>query len=282
MTTVMHRAVDLLRSASESRPRAVVMTMGALHEGHRTLMREARTIVGIDGEVVVTDFVNPLQFGNGEDFEAYPRTLDSDIAACSAEGVDIVFAPDVYEMYGTAHPGSNPWAITIDPGKLGEELEGVARPGHFRGMLTVVHTLLGMTNSQFALFGEKDYQQLTAIRSMVTELRIPVSVVGIPTVREPDGLAMSSRNRFLGEQARARAAAIPRALQAAVDHASEGVDAMERAGRAALSGVDLIDYFEVRTPDLQARAERGSARVLVAVQIDGVRLIDNVAAEVGS
>lgn len=282
MTTVVHRAVDLRRDLSTARPRAVVMTMGALHEGHRALMRQARSIVGDSGEVVVTDFVNPTQFGTGEDFDAYPRTLDADIAACAEEGVDVVLVPDVVEVYGTADPAGDAWGITVDPGRLGDELEGAARPGHFRGMLTVVHTLLGMTVPDHALFGEKDYQQLTMIAAMVETLRIPVSVVGVPTVREHDGLAMSSRNVYLSAEERVRAAAVPRALQAAVRHAAQGVDAMEAAGRSELEGIGDVDYFEVRTPDLRARPERGPARVLAAVRVGRTRLIDNLPAEVGA
>jgi pantoate--beta-alanine ligase len=280
MTSVAHKSSDLVRPSRDSRPRAVVMTMGALHEGHRSLMRHARSVVGAAGEVVVTDFVNPTQFGAGEDFEAYPRTLAADIAACEAEGVDIVFAPDVTEVYGTTGTSDGGWEITVDPGQLGAELEGVHRPGHFRGMLTVVHALLGITQSDFALFGEKDYQQLTLIRAMVQSLRIPVEVVGSPTVRESDGLAMSSRNVYLSTDERERAAAIPRALHAAVAHSGSGAAAMEQAGLRELEGKVDVDYFEVRTPDLRRPAVNGPARILVAGQVGKTRLIDNMAAEV--
>lgn len=280
MTVVAHKSSDLLRNPRDPHPRAVVMTMGALHEGHRSLMRHARSLVGATGEVVVTDFVNPTQFGAGEDFEAYPRTLAADIAACEAEGVDIVFAPDVTEVYGNTAVGDAGWEITVDPGQLGEELEGVHRPGHFRGMLTVVHALLGITQSEYALFGEKDYQQLTLIRAMVQTLRIPVEVVGSPTVRESDGLAMSSRNVYLSSDERQRAAAIPRALHAAIAHSNAGVAAMERAALLELDGKVDVDYCEVRTPDLRGPAVSGPARILVAGQVGKTRLIDNMAAEV--
>ena len=280
MTAVAHLGVELLRHSPEARPRAVVMTMGALHEGHRSLMRHARSLVGATGEVVVTDFVNPTQFGAGEDFEAYPRTLAADIAACEAEGVDIVFAPDVTEVYGNSASSDAGWEITVDPGQLGEELEGVHRPGHFRGMLTVVHALLGITQSDYALFGEKDYQQLTLIRAMVQTLRIPVEVVGSPTVRESDGLAMSSRNVYLSNDERERAAAIPRALYAAIAQSGAGAAAMERAALLELRGKIDVDYCEVRTPDLRGPAANGPARILVAGQVGNTRLIDNMAAEV--
>jgi pantoate--beta-alanine ligase len=280
MTAVAYLGSELVRQSPEARPRAVVMTMGALHEGHRSLMRHARSLVGGAGEVVVTDFVNPTQFGAGEDYEAYPRTLAADIAACEAEGVDIVFAPDVTEVYGSSALGDAQWEITVDPGQLGEELEGVSRPGHFRGMLTVVHALFGITQSDFALFGEKDYQQLTLIKAMVQSLRIPVEVVGSPTVRESDGLAMSSRNVYLSHEERERAAAIPRALHAAIAQSGAGAAAMERAALLELDGKVNVDYCEVRTTDLRGPAVNGPARILVAGQVGNTRLIDNMAVEV--
>jgi pantoate--beta-alanine ligase len=200
---VVETAAGLRRPTSERR--AVVMTMGALHAGHVALMSAARDLVGPDGTVVVTLFVNPTQFSAAEDFHRYPRTFDDDVAACAAAGVDVVFAPSVREMYGD-DAGFTDHSVTIDPGHLGTVLEGVVRPGHFRGMLTVVAKLMAMTQPDVALFGEKDYQQLVLIGRMATDLAVPVRVVGVPTVREADGLALSSRNHYLSADEREQAA----------------------------------------------------------------------------
>jgi len=178
--------------------RAVVMTMGALHEGHRQLMRSAREWAGPEGQVLVTIFVNPLQFGEGEDFERYPRTWEADLAVCQEEGVAAVFAPLADDVYGAGRE------ITVDPGPLGEELEGASRPGHFRGVLTVVAKILLLAHPQAAFFGEKDYQQFVLIRRMTEQLQLPFEVRSVPTVREEDGLARSSRNRYLDPQPCAR------------------------------------------------------------------------------
>ncbi|MGW1885804.1 pantoate--beta-alanine ligase [Streptomyces sp. NPDC001970] len=193
-------------------PVAVVMTMGALHEGHATLVRTAREHVGRKGTVVVTVFVNPLQFGAGEDLDRYPRTLDADVKTAQAAGADLVFAPSVDEVY----PGGEP-QVRISAGPMGELLEGTFRPGHFDGMLTVVAKLLHLTRPDVALFGQKDAQQLALIRRMVRDLNFPVEIVGVPTVREPDGLALSSRNRYLAPDERRTALALSRALFAAHD-----------------------------------------------------------------
>ncbi|HEY9377982.1 MAG TPA: pantoate--beta-alanine ligase, partial [Jiangellaceae bacterium] len=164
---------------------AVVMTMGALHDGHIALVRAAREQVGTEGVVTVTIFVNPLQFGPDEDLDRYPRTFDTDLEICAAEGVNVVFAPGRDEMY----PGDGPM-VTIGAGKLAAELEGSVRPTHFDGVLTVVAKLLNLTVPTYAFFGEKDYQQLVLIRRMVRDLEMPFEIVGVPTVREPDGLAV--------------------------------------------------------------------------------------------
>lgn len=273
MTHVWHTKADITRpTAKPTTKRAVVMTMGALHAGHAALMTAAREHVGSAGEVVVTIFVNPTQFGANEDFDKYPRTLDADLAVCEAADVDYVFTPSVEDVYG---PGVGPSAlITVDPGPLGSELEGAARPGHFRGVLTVVSKLMHMTQPTVALFGEKDYQQLTLIRAMVAALDFPVEVIGVPTVRETDGLAMSSRNRFLSANERAAAASIPAALFAAA-----ATGAVQRA-------VDLIptlldasvacDYAVVRGVDLDAPPNSGTARLLFAGTVGSTRLLDNV------
>ncbi|WP_023587245.1 pantoate--beta-alanine ligase [Streptomyces thermolilacinus] len=191
---------------------AVVMTMGALHDGHATLVRTARERVGRDGFVVVTVFVNPLQFGAGEDLDRYPRTLDADVRVAAEAGADVVFAPSVDEVY----PGGEPH-VRVSAGPMGQRLEGASRPGHFDGMLTVVAKLLHLTRPDVAFFGQKDAQQLALIRRMVHDLAFRVEIVGVSTVREPDGLALSSRNRYLSSQERRTALALSAALFAARD-----------------------------------------------------------------
>ncbi|MFF2503950.1 pantoate--beta-alanine ligase [Streptomyces sp. NPDC058067] len=216
MTTVLHTADDLRARARTGR-RAVVMTMGALHDGHAELIRTARSIAGADGEVVTTVFVNPLQFGAGEDLDRYPRTLDSDVKIAEQAGADVVFAPSVDEVY----PGGEP-QVRVTAGPMGERLEGASRPGHFDGMLTVVAKLLHLTAADVALFGQKDAQQLALIRRMVRDLNFPVEIVGVPTVRESDGLALSSRNRYLSPEERRTALALSQALFAGRDrHAAQ-------------------------------------------------------------
>ncbi|WP_030300695.1 pantoate--beta-alanine ligase [Streptomyces katrae] len=205
-------------------PRAVVMTMGALHEGHATLIRTARERAGARGQVVVTVFVNPLQFGANEDLDRYPRTLDADLEIAREAGADAVFAPAVDEVY----PGGDP-QVRISAGPMGERLEGATRPGHFDGMLTVVAKLLHLTRPDLALFGQKDAQQLALIRRMVTDLNFPVEVVGVPTVREEDGLALSSRNRYLSAQERRSALALSRALFAGQDRLAAQAALLARA-----------------------------------------------------
>ncbi|MGW7364932.1 pantoate--beta-alanine ligase [Streptomyces sp. NPDC054841] len=211
--TTLRTAAELhaLTPASPAR-RAVVMTMGALHEGHATLVRTARSLVGPMGQVVVTVFVNPLQFGAHEDLDRYPRTLEADLKTAAEAGADAVFAPSVDEVY----PGGAP-QVRISAGPMGELLEGASRPGHFDGMLTVVAKLLHLTRPDVALYGQKDAQQLALIRRMVRDLNFPVEIVGVPTVREPDGLALSSRNRYLSPAERETALALSRALFAAHD-----------------------------------------------------------------
>lgn len=259
---------------------AVVMTMGALHEGHAHLMEVARDRVGDQGRVIVTDFVNPRQFGAGEDFERYPRNLDHDIAVCAARGVDIVYAPSVDEVYPLDPAAAG---ISIQPGPLGDILEGAVRPGHFAGMLTVVAKLLHATAPDIALFGEKDYQQLVLIRAMTRALDWPVHIESVETVREADGLAMSSRNRYLDADSRALAAVIPAAMQAGIAVAENGATAVEQATLDHLDSAGLTpDYVAVTDPDLGPAPERGPARLLVAVPVAGTRLIDNSALQLGA
>ncbi len=217
MTTVLLSTADELHARVRAGRRAVVMTMGALHEGHATLIRTARELAGGDGEVVVTVFVNPLQFGAGEDLDRYPRTLDADIKIAEQAGADVVFAPSVDEVY----PGGEP-QVRISAGPMGERLEGSTRPGHFDGMLTVVAKMLQLTGPDVALFGQKDAQQLALIRRMVRDLNFGMEIVGVPTVREADGLALSSRNRYLSAAERRTALALSQALFAGGDrHAAQ-------------------------------------------------------------
>jgi len=253
----------------------LVPTMGALHEGHLTLVRHAKRIPG--AVVVVSIFVNPLQFGAGEDLDAYPRTLEDDLAALRAEGVQIAFTPTAADMYPSGPRTS------VHPGPLGAELEGASRPTHFAGMLTVVMKLLQIVGPDRAFFGEKDYQQLVLIRQMADDLNLGARIVGVPIVREADGLAMSSRNRYLDEEQREQACAIPSALLAGMYAAGEGVDAALDAARSVLDEVPAIsvDYLEVRNTWLGPAPQTGAARLLVAVRLGGTRLLDNIAIDIG-
>jgi len=249
-----------------------VPTMGALHEGHASLMSTAR---GHGDQTVVSIFVNPMQFGAGEDLDRYPRTFDADLAICEREGVDVVFAPSVDEVY----PGGEP-QVTVEPGPLATTLEGKTRPGHFRGVLTVVAKLFGLVQPDVAVFGQKDYQQLALIRRMVSDLCMDVEIVGAETIREADGLAMSSRNRFLSADDRQAAAALSRALRAAQERAEYGVAAARWAAMSELKaepGIEL-DYLKLTTPDLGELADdaQGEARILVAAKVGTTRLIDNM------
>ncbi len=274
---------ELRAECSDDRLTAVVMTMGALHDGHAELIREARRRVGTSGRVIVTDFVNPTQFGPGEDFDRYPRTLDADIVVCEEAGADIVFAPSVEDVYGTSDLSTLGTQVQVEPGPLGSELEGASRPGHFRGMLTVVAKLMHLTAPDLAYFGEKDYQQLTLITQMVRDLRFPIEVVPVETVREPDGLAMSSRNRYLSDSERAAASHIPQALGAVLAAGSLGEQAALDAGLAVIAAdpsIDL-DYLVIRDLDLSAAPTSGPARVLIAARVGSTRLLDNMAMELG-
>ncbi len=251
----------------------LVPTMGALHEGHTSLMRRARELLAPGGAVVVSIFVNPLQFGAGEDLDRYPRTFEADLEACAREGVDVVFAPAVDEVY----PGGEP-EVTLDPGPLGSVLEGAVRPTHFRGVLTVVAKLFGLVRPEAAVFGEKDYQQLVLIRRMATDLCLGVEVVGLDTVREPDGLALSSRNRYLSADERRVALALSAALRAGASASAAGADGVLAAAQQVLAAQDgvALDYLALTGPDLHDPPASGPARLLVAGRVGTTRLIDNV------
>jgi len=266
----------LADARADGRPVGLVPTMGALHEGHASLMRTAREKVG-DGPVVASIFVNPLQFGAGEDLDRYPRTLEDDLKICEREGVDIVFAPSVEEVY----PGGDP-QVSLKAGPLGKVLEGKTRPGHFRGVLTVVAKLFGLVRPDVAVFGQKDYQQLALIRRMVLDLNMGVEVVGAETVREHDGLALSSRNRYLDDEQRQQATSLSRTLRAAQEVEGYGADVALDAARAELraaDGVDL-DYLVITDADLgvlpDAVPPGTEARILIAARVGTTRLIDNM------
>ena len=264
-----------LRSALEgpSAPRvAYVPTMGALHEGHRSLIKLAKT----HGDVVVVSiFVNPLQFGPGEDYARYPRPLEDDLQVCEADGVDIVLVPSVTELYPAGRQ------ITVDAGALGAVLEGHSRPGHFNGVLTVVLKLFNIIRPQVAVFGEKDAQQLACIQRMVIDLNLPVEIVGAPIVREPDGLALSSRNVFLSASERAVARSLSAALEKAATQGSvrsARAAAYEVLDRAEAEPCFELDYATIVNPSTFAEVPDdhvGLATFVVAARVGGTRLIDN-------
>lgn len=257
---------------------AVVMTMGALHEGHATLIHEARRRAD---HVIVTIFLNPLQFGPREDLSRYPRTFDDDMEICTREGVDLVFAPTPNVIYPDGDPG-----VRISAGPLGNVLEGQSRPGHFDGVLTVVGKLLHLTQADKAFFGQKDAQQLLLIRRMAQDLDFPVEIISVATVRESDGLALSSRNMYLTDYDREIALCLSRALMAGAAAAVEGPSAIRRAAREVLVSepLALIDYLVLVHPNtLEDVPEwhRGEALLAVAGRVGTTRLIDNMPVLVG-
>lgn len=268
-------AVQARMMAERARGRTIgfVPTMGALHAGHAALLDEARRRADL---VVCSIFVNPKQFAPGEDLSRYPRRLEDDRALCEACGVDVLFAPGADEVYP---PGFD---TQVRAGRLASILEGASRPGHFDGVLTVVALLFAVVQPHFAVFGEKDFQQLALVKRMVRDLRLTVEIVPMPVIRDVDGLALSSRNAYLSKDDRARAPALSRALMAAQDEAQRGVTdiarltAAARGMLAATAGV-VVDYVEVRDPrtlEPLATLDR-DARVLIAARLGGVRLIDN-------
>jgi pantoate--beta-alanine ligase len=272
--TTIDDARSLVREAREAGRRvALVPTMGALHEGHAELVRTALDHADL---VIASIFVNPMQFGPHEDLDRYPRTPDADTDALAALGVEVVFMPTTEEMY----PDGGRSSTIVSPGHLGTVLEGRSRPGHYDGVLTVVTKLFSIVQPDIAVFGEKDAQQLFLVRRLVRDLNLPVEIVGVPTVREPDGLALSSRNSMLPPAARADALALSRALAAAGAASDRGVEAMLAAAQGVMqddTGVQL-DYLAIVDPRTFAFAGdsyRGPAQVLIAARVGGVRLIDN-------
>ncbi|HET7477262.1 MAG TPA: pantoate--beta-alanine ligase [Dermatophilaceae bacterium] len=252
---------------------AVVMTMGALHRGHARLIEQARERAA---HVVVTVFLNPLQFGPREDLSRYPRTVDADLELCARHGVDLVFLPSPDVVYPDGDPG-----VRVSAGPLGEVLEGQSRPGHFDGVLTVVGKLLHLTRADVALFGQKDAQQLLLIRAMVRDLDFPVEVVSVPTVRDQDGLALSSRNSYLTASDRMTALSLSAALRVGAAAAAEGPSAVRRAAREVLvrEPLVLVDYLVLVHPATLADVPEwyhGEALLAVAGRVGTTRLIDNV------
>jgi pantoate--beta-alanine ligase len=252
---------------------ALVPTMGALHEGHLELVRTAHTRAE---RVVVSVFVNPMQFNRRDDFERYPRVLDEDAASCASAGVDVVYAPPAGAMYPEG------FASGVEVAGVSEPLCGKSRPGHFRGVTTVVTKLFHAVRPDAAVFGEKDWQQLAVIRRMTADLDFGIEIVGVPTVREVDGLALSSRNRLLGAEARTAARCVPRALAAAAAAVAAGDTAaaviVERATAViAAEPLARLEYAEIRDPDSLTEVDvvTGPTLLAVAVWVGGVRLIDN-------
>jgi pantoate--beta-alanine ligase len=270
-------AVDQARNAGKVI--GLVPTMGALHEGHMTLVRKARQECGF---VAVSVFVNPTQFGAGEDFEKYPRVLESDADKCREAGVELVFAPSPAEMYPE---GFDSW---VNVGGITETLEGQIRPGHFRGVTTVCAKLFNIITADRAYFGRKDYQQLKVIQKMVSDLCLPLEIVPVETVREPDGLAMSSRNKYLSAEERAAALVLSRSLRAA----AEAFDSGERNPHAIqvlaenlikaepLASVDYVAVVDAESLRSIDRIDR-PAVILLAVRIGATRLIDNLLLQPG-
>lgn len=281
MTRLVHTRAELRAAAGVPGPRTggrgVVMSLGALHEGHRALIGAARRRCDV---VVVTVFLNPLQFAPDEDLSRYPRTLDADLALCREEGVDAVFAPDVDEVYPSGAP-----SVRIAAGPLGDVLEGASRPGHFDGVLTVVGKLLHVTAPDVTFFGQKDAQQVLLVRRMVSDLDFGCEVVTIPTVRDPDGLALSSRNAYLSDEDRRVALDLSRSLRAGAGAGAHGADDVRRAARDVLDaqpglGLDYAALVDPATLDDVPSDFTGQALLLVAARVGTTRLIDNLSVAV--
>ncbi len=274
-----------LRAARGLLPGPVVLvpTMGALHDGHRALLRRARELAGQTGTVAVSIFVNPLQFGPNEDLDRYPRTLDADLKTCAAEHADLVFAPSAREMYPARQH------VMVDPGPAGEILEGEFRPGFFRGVLTVVLKLFSLVRPDIAVFGQKDAQQLALVRLMVADFALGIEIEAVPTVRAADGLALSSRNKYLSASERSVAPVLHDALAAGAAAGPGGPRAVLDAARGVLAkagGALTLDYLALvaRGTYASVRDEdfSGPATLAIAARLGTTRLIDNVTVEVGT
>ena len=268
---VVLETITELRAAL-SGPVALVPTMGALHDGHLELVDRAAQLAPT---VVVSIFVNPLQFGPNEDLDRYPRTLEADLAALETRGVQYVFAPSVDELYPQW-----PIATKVVAGAVGTMYEGRSRPGHFDGVLTIVAKLLNIVQPDFVVFGRKDAQQVFLVSRMVRDLNLPIQVDVVDTVREPDGLALSSRNRYLDERERRAARVLSAALEAAVSSGDRGVDPALAAAQSVLMGEQLIelDYLAIVSPTTFLPVDegyKGKAIVLIAAKVGSTRLIDN-------
>ena len=277
------RGMAVARPALPS-PVVLVPTMGALHDGHRSVLRVARELAGPAGSVLVSIFVNPLQFGPAEDFDRYPRPIEHDLVVCAQERVTAVFHPDAAQMY------RSPPLVTVNPGPVGRVLEGRSRPGFFDGVLTVVLKLFHLTEPDAAVFGAKDAQQLALVRQMVTDLDLRVEIVAAPLHRDFDGLATSSRNAYLSAAERVVALALPRALTAASGAAHRGAGPAVAAARAVLTEAAAgrpplrLDYLVLADPATFAEVgddHRGAALVLLAAKVGTTRLIDNACLQIG-
>ncbi len=259
--------------ARDQRRRVLVPTMGALHRGHLELIRQARAAAGADGEVTVSIFVNPLQFEPGSDYERYPRPEKEDEELCRAAGVDLIFRPSPNELYFSDR------SVAVEETELSRVLEGASRPGHFRGVCTVVTKLFHLLGPSAAVFGEKDFQQLAIIRRMVRDLNFPIEIVAAPTVREDDGLACSSRNRYLSAEERAQAPVLRKALLAATQRKGSAEELVNFA-RATIEEEPLarIDYVELVDAENLRRIDRVRPNALIALAVffGKTRLIDNI------
>lgn len=271
-TTIQGLTASLAPARSTKKQIGFVPTMGNLHEGHLTLVRAAKKICDV---VVVSIFVNPIQFGAGEDFDSYPRTLEQDSRLLADVDCDIIFAPSVEQMYGT-----QPRLTNISVGQITDDLCGKSRPGHFDGVAVVVTKLFNIVQPDFAFFGQKDYQQLAVIRQLVQDLNMPLEVIGVPIVRAEDGLALSSRNGYLSEQQRAIAPTIYQLLKQAEQQLHEGqalAQVLESISNQLAQTGFVVDYVEARQTNLQPIAQFDRNVVLfVAAKLGTTRLIDNL------
>ncbi|MEI6971555.1 MAG: pantoate--beta-alanine ligase [bacterium] len=274
ITSVSTVSAECISARKSGKTIGFVPTMGFLHEGHLSLIRLARQKADV---VVVSIFVNPTQFGPGEDFDKYPRDMDRDAAMCSSAGVDILFCPDASDMYTQGH------SVFVDEEMVSESLCGLLRPGHFKGVLTVVAKLFHLVQPDFAVFGQKDLQQCRLVQKMVRELDFQVRIEVAPIVREDDGLAMSSRNVYLSSAERCAAVCVPGSLALAGDMLESGVDDVdeirrrmrELIGRTQVASIDYIEFLDYQTWK-PVKMVRGQCAIVMAVRIGKVRLLDNI------